>query len=118
MPNENQRKLAGVAQSQTEPTINQPLHSVLQHIEAKDPVITKTMGDIEKEGLEKYIIKNQETKSSNHQNELDAPENAQAISSAVISTNEIKVKPPKRKKSSLLPLPQHQEKPSKKRRKL
>lgn len=117
MPSQSQRQIASIEQSQLEPTVNQPLYSVIRHIDAKEPVINKTMDSIENEGLERYITKTQSAASKNEQNRLDDPACSQNISSNVVSSNEVKAKPLVTKRSTLLPIIDHQVKKAKHRRK-
>ena len=115
MPSEKQVEEASVKMTENDPSLNQPKYQIMSSIDSVEKSITRKVDELDKLGAEQYINKQLKKEQSENtgQTELAAPENKEPIASIVVSSNEPKVKPRVPKKTKLLPIIEHEQKPKK-----
>ena len=108
LPSEEKEEMAAIKQTINEPTSNKPLYQIMASIDSMEQSIDKKIDALQEMGMDGYAEKKmKESMASGDDNVVETPDNSDALAGSVISTNEPKVTPRKRKKNALLPIVAH-----------
>ena len=110
LPSETESKLVSVPQTVHTTTVEQGTQQIIDSLNSVEKSLAKKFDDLRESGLDKYINKQlQEMMHSKKETTVSAPENAEPISSDIVSTREIKSNTPrKRKVDATMPILAHE----------
>ena len=104
---EKEQELASIDSSKNDPVLDRPYRQILETINGMEKGLNKRIDQLQKLGAEGYL----EKKSANSTNpHLDETEKCGPLAGAVVATKQVKTTPPKRKKSTILPINEHNSK--------
>ena len=117
LPSENNQELVEIPQTESAPSIDKPAAQLAANLSIQEKSLAEPLDKLDELGAQGFIdhqiAKSDDNKSKN---QVSFPESTDPVSSAVLSTNEVKSAVPKRKKKQDLSIFEYESK-SKTRRK-
>ena len=105
LPSEQNQQLVEIHQSESTPSVDKPAAQIAANLIVQEKALKEPLDKLDELGAQGFIdheiAKGEENKTKN---QVSFPESIDEVSSAVLSTNEVKTAKPKRKQTDTLPI--------------